>query len=136
MKNVTYLRSCSMLLTLSLLRLTCVVALSGHYASHHPRQADGVARGNLVLTHGEFLGLVYVGDSESDAPGQFVNPPPTMDLQGRVTGPGLIDCHNDRSLVFEPQAERDCVGHYHSAETSVLQSRARPGRTFLITRPV
>jgi predicted amidohydrolase YtcJ len=43
--------------------------------------------------------IVYVGDSLGAAKQQFASPPRIIDLQGRVTVPGLIDSHNHIALM-------------------------------------
>ena len=78
--------------------------------------ATGSLRGDLILRNGSIhtmseaeevvsvVGIkdgviVYVGDDQTEALGNFVNTPDIVDLQGRTAVPGLIDCHNHIVLL-------------------------------------
>ncbi|KAJ7232837.1 hypothetical protein B0H12DRAFT_1028802, partial [Mycena haematopus] len=72
---------------------------------------EGLLRGNLILRNGRIHTMdatnrvvsvvavrdgkiVYVGDDEQDAFNHFLQAPRAIDLQGHITIPGLVDCHN------------------------------------------
>ncbi|KAI1428100.1 amidohydrolase family-domain-containing protein [Xylaria sp. FL1777] len=78
--------------------------------------ATGSLRGDLILSNGSIhtmnegeevvsvVGIkdgviVYVGESETEALGEFDDPPSIVDLQGHTAVPGLIDCHNHIVLL-------------------------------------
>ncbi len=106
--------------TLSIL----IVLLVDEVASGHrveslhgtSRTQEGALRGNLLLKNGQVYTMdiagrvasvvaiksgtiVYVGDDDEDALAHFHIAPNTIDLQGRVAVPGLIDCHNHIVLL-------------------------------------
>lgn len=88
-----------------------------HGDLHNARQLqDGAPRGDLILKNGQVHTMdtddrvasvvaiqsghiIYVGESEDDALANFNDVPTTLDLQGRVAVPGLIDCHNHIVLL-------------------------------------
>jgi predicted amidohydrolase YtcJ len=62
----------------------------------HTMDSSGTVA-SVVAIRGGFV--VYVGDSLGAAERQFTERPRTIDLQGRMAVPGLIDCHNHIVLM-------------------------------------
>jgi predicted amidohydrolase YtcJ len=81
--------------------------------------------------------IVYVGDDEGDARRCFLIPPRTIDLNGHIAIPGLIDCHNHIVLLGNRPGYHTPLENAYSIadvqETYRKRSRTVPDDKFITT---
>jgi predicted amidohydrolase YtcJ len=118
------------------------------------RRTTGSLQGNLILSNGKIHTMneggdvasviaikdgviVYVGESETKAKDEFEAVPKIVDLQGHITIPGLIDCHNHLVLLGNrPGYHTPLENAYSIADVqSTYRSRASaiPQGSFITT---
>ncbi|KAI0004861.1 amidohydrolase family-domain-containing protein [Xylariaceae sp. FL0662B] len=141
--------------------LTCLGSPALEGSDHNRSEAcvnlqyDGdILRGDLILRNGRIHTMdtgssvnsvvaikggkiVYVGDYLEDARQNFDFAPPSIDLQGRVAIPGLIDCHNHIVLMGNRPGYHTPLENAYSIanvqDTYRLRASTMPSGRFITT---
>ncbi|KAJ7919104.1 hypothetical protein B0H13DRAFT_1990443, partial [Mycena leptocephala] len=127
---------------------------TGILSTIRQQNKDGSLQGNIILYNGRIHTMdaenrvvsvvavrdgkiVYVGDDEGDARRCFLIPPRTIDLNGHIAIPGLIDCHNHIVLLGNRPGYHTPLENAYSIadvqETYRKRARTVPDDKFITT---